>query len=341
MPAKSRENASATIKILRRRNKQLKILCAVLGVAVAAIFIYSQIPSINLAVNGQPFGQRLTGINNQLNAQQLAVINNASNANFEAAGAMLLNGSLPGESSAGNEYYGSVDVFPTNQIRPFVVNGKPSVIYIGAISCIYCGESRWAMALALSRFGTFKSLFIGYSSFGDGDVPTLYWKQNNITNASIVTYGNYYNSSYINFVSGEYDSPIIEGFQLPNSADPVTFFTDNSPNQTYASAMSYMDNTGLFSGTPFTLWGTVVNRGAISSVFGPTPKTATNSPGITFMTHSQILNQLRGFNTTLAWQEYAGADVYIAQTCPSISNAAQVCNLQAIQELESKMGLVG
>jgi hypothetical protein len=58
----------------------------------------------------------------------------------------------------------------------FSYNGKPSVIYIGAISCVWCGENRWAMAMALSRFGSFNSLYIGYSSIHDGDVPTLYWK---------------------------------------------------------------------------------------------------------------------------------------------------------------------
>ncbi|MDE1869186.1 MAG: DUF929 family protein [Candidatus Micrarchaeota archaeon] len=338
MAARNRGSASATIKTLQKRNRQLKYVSVGLAIAVVLIGIYSQTSSINVAINGQPFGQRLTGINNPLTPQQLSVINNASDANFETAGMMLLNGSLPGEFSSGNTSYGVIQVVPTNQIAAFTANGKPSVIYIGAISCVYCGESRWAMSLALSRFGSFNSLYTGYSSLGDGDVPSLYWKQNNITNAT-VTYGSSFSSRYINFIAAEYDSPITAGFQLPNLADPLQYYIQNAPNATYSSALMYMDRTGLFSGTPFTLWGRVADRGAVSSVFGPTSKAATNTPGITFMTQAQILDQLKSFNTTLALQEYAGADVYAAQVCPSINNAAPICSLPAIKSLEANMGL--
>jgi thiol-disulfide isomerase/thioredoxin len=33
-------------------------------------------------------------------------------------------------------------------------NGKPEVLYVGAEYCPYCAAERWAMAVALSRFGT-------------------------------------------------------------------------------------------------------------------------------------------------------------------------------------------
>ena len=60
---------------------------------------------------------------------------------------------------------------------------------------------------------------------------------------------------------------------------------------------------------------------------------------LTYMTHQQIFNQLKGFNTTFAYEEYAVADVYVAQLCPSVSNSAPVCSLPAIQAYERKMGL--
>jgi thiol-disulfide isomerase/thioredoxin len=37
-------------------------------------------------------------------------------------------------------------------------SGKPKVVYIGADYCPYCGGERWAMAMALSKFGTFSHL---------------------------------------------------------------------------------------------------------------------------------------------------------------------------------------
>jgi hypothetical protein len=216
------------------------------------------------------------------------------------------------------------------------------VIYIGAISCIYCGENRWAMALALSRFGYFGNLYTGYSSLGDGDVPTLYWAPQNYTTNSMITYGNSYHSNYINFFSAEYDSPITAGFEFPAIRDPIRYFVANATNSSYKTAMQFMDSTHLFQGTPYTFWGNSFNLGASGVVFGNgTSQTAiSNSPPLTYMSHQQIYDQLSRFNSTFAYEEYAVADVYIAQVCPSINNAAQVCSLPAIKSMESRMGLI-
>ncbi len=54
------------------------------------------------------------------------------------------------------------------------VNGKPDLLYIGAEFCPVCATERWAMYIALSKFGTF-SPEPGriHSAVRDGDVPTL------------------------------------------------------------------------------------------------------------------------------------------------------------------------
>lgn len=41
---------------------------------------------------------------------------------------------------------------------PLTSGGKPEVLYIGAEYCPYCAAERWAMVVALSRFGTFSGL---------------------------------------------------------------------------------------------------------------------------------------------------------------------------------------
>ncbi len=41
---------------------------------------------------------------------------------------------------------------------PLVLNGKPGVFYLGAEYCPYCAAERWALTMALSRFGTFRGL---------------------------------------------------------------------------------------------------------------------------------------------------------------------------------------
>ncbi len=47
-------------------------------------------------------------------------------------------------------------------------NGKPEVLYIGAEYCPYCAAERWAMIVALSRFGTFSGLATIHSAAADG-----------------------------------------------------------------------------------------------------------------------------------------------------------------------------
>jgi thiol-disulfide isomerase/thioredoxin len=58
--------------------------------------------------------------------------------------------------------------------------GKPEMLYIGAEFCPYCAAERWAMAVALSRFGTFTTPLRGiHSSSTDTDpnTPTLTYYQ--------------------------------------------------------------------------------------------------------------------------------------------------------------------
>lgn len=43
-------------------------------------------------------------------------------------------------------------------------NGKPAIVWVGALYCPYCAAERWALVLALGRFGTFEKLFTTSSS---------------------------------------------------------------------------------------------------------------------------------------------------------------------------------
>ncbi len=67
-------------------------------------------------------------------------------------------------------------------------NGKPELLYIGAEWCPHCAAERWALYVALSKFGTF-SPAPGriHSANTDGDVPTLTF------------YGTKYSSPYLSF----------------------------------------------------------------------------------------------------------------------------------------------
>lgn len=74
--------------------------------------------------------------------------------------------------------------------------GKPEVLYVGAEFCPYCGVTRWPLAIALSRFGTFSNLDTTYSAANDTagpNTPTLSFRDAT------------YKSDYIDFVGIEYE----------------------------------------------------------------------------------------------------------------------------------------
>lgn len=283
----------------------------------------ASLPEDPIITANQSLGDRLTGINQPLNATQLSIINNAPLSYYETAGQMLLNNTIVNTVGAS-----------AKNVSPILINGKPSVIYFGSITCIFCGENRWAMALALSKFGSFSSLYQGYSSLGDSDVPTLYWSPAHY-NQSSVDLGAFYNSSYINFIAIEDTDPITAGFNL----QPFTTIqqeVNSTGNPAYEDSFEYIIQLNNFQGTPYTIWGRSQVGGADAIDFGNTPPT-NQTVALTRMTHAQVFQQLSQPNDQFAWTEYAAADVYIAMTCGSINNAAPVCSLPAIREIE-KLG---
>jgi hypothetical protein len=78
-------------------------------------------------------------------------------------------------STLSNAPTGGVVVSPQHISDPSLTSdGKPELLYIGAEFCPVCATERWAMYVALSKFGTF-SPQPGqiHSALRDGDIPTL------------------------------------------------------------------------------------------------------------------------------------------------------------------------
>jgi len=77
---------------------------------------------------------------------------------------------------------------------PLTSAGKPEMLYIGAEFCPYCAGMRWAMADALSRFGTLSTPLRGiHSSATDTDPNT----------ATLTFYKTSYTSKYLTFTPVE------------------------------------------------------------------------------------------------------------------------------------------
>lgn len=323
----------STRNLLQKSMMTNVVLSIVVVILVAALVfqyvsgpkvIVANVPVTTTASNTTTTVQNVTGtlanIDQPFNASQLSVFNNAPLGNFEIAGGKLLNGTLDSE----------VQLTAYPQYNALIINGKPTVVYIGAITCPFCSENRWAMALALGQFGSFQNLYYGYSALHDGDVPTLYWGSVNYTTPEGVNFNNSYSSQYINFISADYESPVSGSFQV----QPISYFISKAPNPAVKAAMSFMNATNKFQGTPFTLWGTSLVPGADAVVVVNDSWT-----GMAALTHRQIINQINGFNGNFSYAEFAAADVYIAQLCRTLSqtnsSAPQVCSLPAIVKLEA------
>ena len=89
------------------------------------------------------------------------------------------------------------------------IGGKPEILYIGAEYCPYCATERWAMVLALGRFGTLlraaRHPLVQHRR--DPSTPTLTF------------HGSHYTSKYLNFTPVETQG-LTEGtnLQTPTSA---------------------------------------------------------------------------------------------------------------------------
>jgi hypothetical protein len=93
--------------------------------------------------------------------------------------------------------------------KPLTAQGKPRVLYMGAEYCPFCGAERWALTVALSKFGTFSDLKIVHSMSNDNpaDVPTLSF------------YGAKYTSKYLTFSPIELEDREGKPLEKPSAAD--------------------------------------------------------------------------------------------------------------------------
>jgi len=78
-------------------------------------------------------------------------------------------------------------LIPTTGQPVLTSGGKPEMLYVGAEYCPYCAAERWAMTVALSRFGTFSNLSLIHSSSTDiyPSTPTLSFYKSNYTSKYI------------------------------------------------------------------------------------------------------------------------------------------------------------
>lgn len=91
----------------------------------------------------------------------------------------------------------------TGSPPPLQVSGRPAILYVGAEYCPYCAAERWAMVVALSRFGSFTGLSATHSSASDVFPNT----------ATFSFHGATYTSRYVAFTGVETQTNQLQGGQ--------------------------------------------------------------------------------------------------------------------------------
>ena len=91
----------------------------------------------------------------------------------------------------GTAYKGAIAILGNRSM--LTSDSKPEILYMGAEYCPYCAAERWAMVIALSRFGSFSNLHFMTSSASDYSPST----------PTFTFYNSTYTSPYITFVGVE------------------------------------------------------------------------------------------------------------------------------------------
>lgn len=193
-------------------------------------------------------------------------------------------------------------------------NGHPRIIYLGAEYCPYCAAQRWAMIVALNRFGSFQGLHLDRSAADDvyPSTPTFTF------------YGATYQSNYIDFnpvelqsnqkVNGQYQT-----LQTPTAEEQQLTTRYNAPPYVPASnagSIPFVDfaNQYIMSGASF-------------------------SPGILDNhTWQEIASNLNKPSSEQAQAIIGTANQITAAICATTNESpASVCGDPAVKQIEATM----
>ena len=188
--------------------------------------------------------------------------------------------------------------------------GKPEFFYFGAEYCPYCAAQRWAVVVALSRFGTFSHLNQTTSSSTDvyPDTPTFTFYQSS------------YSSPYIDFVSVESTDRQQNPLQTPTAEQQQIISTYDAPP--YVTTQSQ-------GGIPFI---DIANQYLVSSSgYSPDVLQGRN--------WQEIANELSNQNSLVAKGILGTANYLTAAICQATNRQpAQVCSANPIPQIEQSLG---
>jgi thiol-disulfide isomerase/thioredoxin len=192
---------------------------------------------------------------------------------------------------------------------PLKKNGKPEMVYIGAEYCPFCAAERWAMTVALSRFGTFSNLGVTHS-----DTADVYPNTNTLS-----FYKSSYHSKDLVFTPVETTDPNKKTLQQPTAAQQALLSKYDAPpyvSSQSAGAIPFIDigNKYLISGASYS------------------PQVLQNK------SWSQIAAALHDPSSPIAKGVDGTANMITAAICKSTGNKpSKVCTSKAVTSAEGKL----
>jgi hypothetical protein len=193
--------------------------------------------------------------------------------------------------------------------------GKPEVLYIGAEYCPYCAAERWAMIVALNRFGTFSGLAPIRSAAKDGGgnaepfplTPTWTFAKSS------------YTSSFVTFTP-------VEGYtNIPDKA--TGFYTVLQPPTAAQQALLDKYDAANQGAIPFIDYG---NRYmSVGASYNPAI--------LSGLTWAQIADDLHDPSSTVAKSVLGTANFATAAICSLTNNQPASACTSAVRALQAKI----
>jgi Domain of unknown function (DUF929) len=302
-----REKIAAQRAAARRAEQRRRILIAsgsiIVVVAIVLVFVVVKLssnstPSASSASNG-PTGAALTSVIDKTTSVPASTL--------DAVG----DGGAPWQS-LGSGVVQKISGSPA----PLTANGKPEMLFIGAEYCPYCAAQRWAMIVALSRFGTFSGLSTTHSSSSD-----IY------PNTSTYTFLHAtYTSPYLTF------TPVETYTNIPDSSSPSGYTALQTPTAAQQELLTKYDvppyvSSQLAGSIPFIDYGN--KYVSIGSSYLPSV--------LAGLTWNQIATDLSNPNSSVAKAVDGTANYITAAICKLTGNQPASACTAAVKSLESQL----
>ena len=212
---------------------------------------------------------------------------------------------------------GKVDALPkalTGQ-PALTDSGKPLVVYLGAEYCPFCAAERWAVVVALSRFGTFSNLGQTHSSSSDVYPST----------ATLSFHGATYTSQYVTFQGVETETNQPNGSGGYTTLDTPTAQQQQLMTKYNAAPYVSADSAGSIPFIDF------ANQAVVSG--------ASYSPQLLAgKTADQIAAALSNPSDPIAQAINGTANAFTALICKLTNNQpASVCTSAAVTAYQGKL----